>query len=586
MNKTLTINLAGLVFNIEENAYQILKEYLVAIKNQFKSEEGCDEIVADIESRLAELLKAKTHAGKQVLVDEDIHEAINVMGKPSDFEDNASEEKQTGSSAREQKNNYYKSKTRRVFRDGDNKVLGGVCSGIASYFDTDPLWIRLALVVLFFGFGSGFLLYIILWIIIPEAKTTAEKLEMRGDPIDINTISQTVKEEAEQFKNRMENFGNDVKNQYRNQSIGNKIGGLFYTIFKGIFKIISKIVGGLFVLFGTIFFVMLLLVLFNIGTVDGLSINEFLRAFTGEDFSMFWFKTGLVMCVGIPLCMFVYKGMKLLFNVKTSYRWLNLSAGVIWLVGLVMCMYLSLTILNDFSDETQLKKQIDVRFTNQDTLYVKADKNYQKNETDLDFRFDNNRWLINNAVQPSVWWGRPRVKIITSENDSVSVFIIRTAAGKQKTEASLRAKNINYNAAQQDSVLLLNNYFSFVSTDKYRNQEVDILIKLPKNKVVYLDNSLKSLLYDIENTNGIGDYEISGKYWKMTANGLTCLSCTREELMNDKDAETGEEHVINIHDSDANVHIDKHGIEVNSKDAHVKISSDGIKMEEKGKKAE
>src|SRR6201993_564091 len=214
MNKTLTINLAGLVFNIEENAYQLLKDYLAAIKNQFKNEEGCDEIVADIEARLAELLKAKTHEGKQVLIDADIHEAINVMGKPSDFDENTSEEKQGGSASREQKT-YYTNKTRRVFRDGDNKVLGGVCSGIASYFDTDPLWIRLALVVMFFGFGSGLLLYIILWIIIPEAKTTAEKLEMRGEPIDVNTISKTVKDEAENFKNRAKEFGNDMRNGFR-----------------------------------------------------------------------------------------------------------------------------------------------------------------------------------------------------------------------------------------------------------------------------------------------------------------------------------------------------------------------------------
>lgn len=582
MNKTLTINLAGLVFNIEENAYQILKDYLVAIKNQFKNEEGCDEIVADIEARLAELLKAKTHVGKQVLVDEDIHEAINVMGKPSDFEETASDEKQNYSSSNDSKSHYYKSKTRRVFRDADNKVLGGVCSGIASYFDTDALWIRLILVVLFFGFGSGFLLYIILWIIIPEAKTTAEKLEMRGDPIDINTISQTIKEEAEQFKNRVQDFGNGVKNQYNSQSVGNKVGGLFYTVFHGIFKVISKIFGALFVLFGTIFFVALLLILFNVGKIEGLTVNEFVHAFTGTEFPVFWFKVGLALCVGIPLCMFVYKGMKLLFGVKTSYRWLNLSAGAVWLAGLVMCMYLSLTIVNDFSDEVQLKRQMDVHFTNNDTLIVKADNNYKKGDTDLEFPLAGEHWIVNETKQPSIWWGRPRVKIITSENDSVSVFIVKTAAGKQKTEASLRAKNINYNAAQQDSVLLLNTNFSFEINDKYRDQEVEVLIKLPKNKVIYLDNSLKKLLYDIENVNEIFDDEMVGKYWMMTANGLTCLSCTKEELKNNNDDEDNDtDHVITINDSTANVHIDKHGIEVNSKAAHVKISSEGIKVEEK-----
>ncbi len=582
MNKTLTINLAGLVFNIEENAYQLLKDYLLAIKNQFNNEEGCDEIVADIEARMAELLKAKTHASKQVLVDEDIHTAINIMGKPTDFEDTFTEEKQHNTTTAQPGNNYYKSKTRRVFRDADNKMLGGVCSGIASYFETDPLWIRLALIILFFGFGTGLLLYIILWIIIPEAKTTAEKLEMRGDPIDINTISQTVKDEAEQLKNRAQDFANGVKSEFhyqRNYGIGNKIANFFYNLFRGLFKVISKIFGALFVLFGTLLFVALLLILFNIGKIESLSVNEFIYSFTGQDFSIFWFKTGLAMCVGIPLCMFVYKGLKLIFGIYTSYLWLNLSAGALWFVGLSICLCLSLNILTDFSDETQLKKQIDTHVSNKDTLYVKAGNTYQKADMDVDFELGNDHWFINNTAQPAIWWGKPRVKIITSENDSVSVLIVRTASGKQKTEASLRAKNINYTAAQQDSVLVLNNYFSFLSKDKYRNQGVDVLIKLPKNKIIYLDNNLKKLLYDVENVNGIYDAEMCGKYWMMTANGLTCLSCTKEELRNNnKEEEEESNHPINVNDSSTNVHIDKNGIEVHSKKAHVKISSDGIKI--------
>ena len=583
MNKTVTINLAGLVFYIEENAYQILKEYLSAIKSHFKNEEGCEEIVSDIEARLAELLKANTHEGKQVLLESDVQAAIKIMGKPEDFTDESSDTEARDSS-QENRNFAYKTHTRRVFRDGDNKILGGVCSGMASYFDTDPLWIRLALVVLFFGFGSGLLLYIILWIIIPVAKTTAEKLEMRGDPIDINTISQTIKEEAEQFKGRVQDLGNGIKKEYqRNQGAGAKLGDLLYTIFHGLFKVISKIAGVLFVLFGILLFIALLLVLFSVGNIDGLSMHEFFDAFAGKDFSLFWFKVSLALCIGIPLCMIVYKGMKLLLGIKTSYRWLNLSAGVLWLVGLVMCLYLTVTILNDFSVETPLKKQMDVHFNANDTLFIKAISVYKRNDSDVDFELEDQRWQISNNQIPALWWGKPRVKLITSENDSVSVFMIKTASGKHKTEASLRAKNINYQATQQGPVLILNNSFSFVSTDKYRNQGTEILIKLPKNKIIYLDNSLKNLLHLVENTNGISDSEMGGKYWKMTENGLTCLSCTQEDLLNAEDKEEIETGDIDIHDSDgdAHVHVGKNGIEINAKDAHVKISSDGIKVEEK-----
>ena len=578
MNKTVTINLAGLVFYIEENAYQILKDYLSAIKNHFRNEEGCEEIVADIESRLAELLKAVTHVGKQVLTDADINQAINTMGKPEDFSDGTAEETQQQSDNRDQKNRAYKTQTRRVFRDGDNKILGGVCSGLASYFDTDPLWIRLALVVLFFGFGSGLLLYIILWIIIPEAKTTAEKLEMRGDPIDINTISQTIKEEAEQFKNRVQDFGKDVKNEYHNQKksgVGNKMGHLLHTIFYSIFTIISKVFGGVFVLFGILFLVVLLLVLFNIGTIDHLSTANFFNTVVGENFPLVFTKFGLVLFAGIPLCMLVYKGMKLILGIKVRYRWLNLSAGILWFAGLMICFFQAMSIVSYFSTETQLKEQVAVVSKPADILYLKAHINYVNSGIDIDFPILGTGYLINTELTPNVWRAKPRIKIITSENDSMYVFILRSSLGADKPEAAQRAKKISYSISQHDSTLLIDKYFAFASSDKLRGQEVEILIKLPKNKVVYLDENLKRLLYDVENTNNILDDEMVGKYWKMTSNGLNCLSCTPEDL----------EHTvneINQNDEDAHVHIDKDGIEVNSKDGHVKISSeDGIHIEEK-----
>ena len=580
MNKTVTINLAGMVFYIEENAYQILKDYISAIKNHFKNEEGCEEIVTDIESRLAELLKANTNSGKQVLIEADVNNAIGIMGKPEDFADSSAEETQQQSDYREQKSRNYSTKTRRVFRDGDNKVLGGVCSGMASYFDTDPLWIRLILVVLFFGFGSGFLLYIILWIIIPEAKTTAEKLEMRGDPIDINTISQTVKEEAEQLKNRMQDFGDGVKKEYQHQKkngTANKIGHLLYTIFHGIFNILSKIFGVFFVLFGIMFFIVLLLVLFSVGTIDGLSTSGFFNAVLNENFSLFYTKIGLALFVGIPLCMLVYKGMKLVLNIKVRYRWLNLSAGILWFVGLIICLQQAITIGSCFSTETQLKEQVPVVSKPLDTLYLKANPNYTNSGMDVNFSIPGNSYYINTEVQPNTWHGKPRIKIITSENDSMYVFILRSSLGINKPEAAQRAKKLNYTIVQKDSFLLIDKYFSFASANKLRGQEIEILIKLPKNKVVYLDQNLKHLLYDVENTNNILDDEMGGKYWKMTENGLSCLSCTDQDLMHT----TGE---INIDDKDGHVHINKHGIEINSKDAHVKISGEGVHIEEKNEK--
>ncbi|MGZ3864728.1 MAG: PspC domain-containing protein [Bacteroidia bacterium] len=578
MNKTLTINISGIVFNIEEDAYENLKNYLAQIKRHFQNEEGCDEIVADIESRLAELLKSKTGASKQVLLNSDVEEAINVMGKPEDFGGEGHTEEKThaktaytGSTGR-----------RRVFRDPDNKVLGGVCSGIASYFDTDPLWIRLALVVMFFGFGSGFLLYIILWIIIPEAKTTAEKLEMRGEPIDVNTISKTVKDEAENFKNRAKEFGNDMRNGFRDSRGGfQRFADFLHSIFSTIVKIISKIVGVFFVFFGLILFVGLLSVLIGFGTVDNLSVNEFVNSFAGPEFPVFWFKTALSFAVGIPLCMFIYKGMKMILGIRFHNRWLNITAGVLWLAGLSLSLMLGIKFAGEFSQGTVLKQQVDVKWPANDTLFLKANNNYEKGETDVDFHFDHDRWLINTTAKPSVWWGRTHVKVVASENDSVYVLIMKSADGKEKAEASQRAKDISYKLEQRDSMLLIDKYFSFNSGDKFRDQEVQVLIKLPKNKTIYLDKSLKNHYYDIDNTNEILDEEMGGKFWKMTENGLTCLNCPKTDSNN---VHVNMKNGIHVHDKDAKVNIDENGIDIQSKDGDVKIDENGIKIKSKGDK--
>ena len=370
MNKTLTINISGIIFNIEEDAYETLKNYLSNIKRHFQNEEGCDEIVADIEARLSELLKAKTNVGKQVLLNTDVNEVIGVMGKPEDFGETTSSSSETKTENNTHQE-YYSNKRRRVFRDPDSKVLGGVCSGIGNYFDVDPLWIRLALVIMFFGFGSGFLLYIILWIIIPEAKKTAEKLEMRGEPVDVNTISKTIKDEAENIKNRAKDFGSDVRSRVSNRDNTGKFVDLLRQIFSTIFNVIGKIVGVFFVFFGLIMFVGLLSVLLGFGSVDNLSVNEFINSFAGPDFHTGWFKTGLALALGVPFSMLVYKGMKMLLGIRFHNRWLNISAGVLWLVGLSLSLFIGLKFAGEFSQEALLKQQIEARWPASDTLYIK-----------------------------------------------------------------------------------------------------------------------------------------------------------------------------------------------------------------------
>jgi len=198
MTQTISINLGGLLFHIDDEAYEILKSYLQAIERQFNDEKEKKDIILDIESRLAELFAERIDRQKDLIRVADVNTVISIMGEPHDFVEN--EEEQT----KEANPNFRTARpSKRMYRDPDDRILGGVCSGFGAYFHTDP-WIFRALFIVFgVFFLMGFVIYLILWIAIPEATTSAQKLEMRGEPITVENIKNTVKKEFENVKQRM-----------------------------------------------------------------------------------------------------------------------------------------------------------------------------------------------------------------------------------------------------------------------------------------------------------------------------------------------------------------------------------------------
>ena len=197
MKRTLSINLSGSVFNIDDDAYNLLKKYLDLIESHFADEKEGREIISDIESRIAELFKERITDYKQVIVIKDVEEIIEIMGQPEEIGDPMDA---SGTGGREK---FGPSRYRRIYRDPDNRILGGVCGGMGAYWHIDPLIIRIIFAVASLIFLSGVLIYLILWIVIPEAKTTAQKLEMRGEPVNISNIGKAVKEEFQNFKKKM-----------------------------------------------------------------------------------------------------------------------------------------------------------------------------------------------------------------------------------------------------------------------------------------------------------------------------------------------------------------------------------------------
>ncbi|MCK9206905.1 MAG: PspC domain-containing protein [Salinivirgaceae bacterium] len=198
MTKTLSVQLGGLLFQIDEQALAYLEDYINAIEKQFLEEEGCAEIMQDIENRMAELLTEKMDRHRDFIGTKDVDYLIGILGQPNDF--SPINDVPEGD---DQMSGVKKTISKRLYRDPDHRLLGGVCSGLAAYFDSDPWIFRVIFIGISFFFLTGLLVYAIIWLVVPEAVTSTQKLEMKGEPVTIESIKNAVKEEFEQVKQRM-----------------------------------------------------------------------------------------------------------------------------------------------------------------------------------------------------------------------------------------------------------------------------------------------------------------------------------------------------------------------------------------------
>lgn len=602
MNKTVTINISGIIFHIEEDAYEKLSKYLAAIKSLFNKADGGNEIMSDIEARIAEMLQGKTSAVKQVVLMSDVDYVIDNMGKPEEFVPDATE----STTSEEQSYNDEERVTRRLFRDGDNKVIGGVCSGIGHYFGFDPVWLRIALLLLFFFAGSGLLLYIILWIAIPEAKTTADKLKMRGEKADINNISKAVKEEAEQLKKRMEKYGKDFRDLSDRavpRNAAEKTVDFITDVLTNIGRVMFKVLGVLMVIFGIIFFLGLFSSIFGMSfmtaNVEG---NEWIDMFLLDGRDFYLGLIGIAIFVGTPIIMLIYGGVKILFKVRYSNRWVNLSAGIIWLIGFAMLIYVGTRTSQDFTKVAKLREAINVQQS--DTLVLKmnelavdygelnvSDKE-QEGERNF-YRGHRTGYMIGEHNNVKYLLGNASMNVIKSQTGKTELVIVKEARGSSKDMARMRAKHIAYNVTQNNNELLFDDLFRVNSVDKFRKQDVTAILKIPVGTVIYLDESLDGLIYDIENVTNTYDGDMIRRRWKMTEVGLVCVDCVGlisvSEHYNGNDGQDENEDVkinvngVNINAKDASIKVDSNGVNIHSKDSKVVIDKHGVHVDARNK---
>lgn len=330
MKKTLTVNLGGTVFHIDEDAYRLLDNYLSNLKIHFRKEAGADEIIDDIERRISELFAEKLTAGSQVITITDVEEVIARMGKPEDMEAENDREPSVGNATRTTIH-------RRLYRNPDDKLLGGVISGMAAYLGWDVTLLRLLLlVVLICGVGTLIPVYIVCWLVIPEARTAAEKLSMRGEAVTVENIGKTVTDGFEKVANGVNDYMKSDKPRTFLQKLGDAlvmVAGWFFKICLVIFAIICS---PLLFVFGVVF-VALLFAAVMVAIGGGAALISMFPTFdvilpTSPLSAIVMYIAGILL-VGIPLVSLVWAIFSQIFKWQPMASGLKWTLVILWIVS-------------------------------------------------------------------------------------------------------------------------------------------------------------------------------------------------------------------------------------------------------------
>lgn len=549
MNKTININLGGFFFHIDENAYKKLNRYLEAIKKSLSDDpQGKNEIISDIEARISELLSEKITDARQVVNEGDIDEIIKIMGQPEDYMEAEEGYADTGYT-------YKKRNTtgKKLFRDGDDKFLGGVASGIAHYLEIDSIWIRLLLIALFFGGGFGFLIYIILWILLPEAKTTAEKLQMEGEAVNIDNIEKKIREEFNNVSGKIKDAAEDVSEKIKNgnykktaakaksgfQDFLDALGKIILSIF----KIIGKCIGVLLVLISGATLIVFILGIFSIGSIEFLGFyDDFLHypPFFYDATMPIWLLTlFLFLAPGIPFLILFVLGLRILFtNMKKFSKTTSLTLFGIWIVSLFALGFTALEFgTSKAYDGTSIQKEatyfiakdtIRLKVVNDDTIYYQDE--LRRSSKHIEVEINGETKLYSNNI---------KIDVDKSNSERSYLQIRKKSEGRKRSKANKNAAAIEYQYIIDGNTLTLDAFFLSQEKNRTKNEQVFVTLFVPENTTVIFDTSSRKFLHNVENIQEIYDHDMVNHYFLMTPEGLNCTDCITDE--NESDAEKNDD---------------------------------------------
>ncbi len=572
MNKTININLGGLIFYIDEEAYKSLEKYLSKIKSYLKNEEGTTEIIQDIESRIAELFR-EWKRSEEVIGQKEIDKVQELLGRPEDYlvdEEETSKSIKTSNSKKETQGN------RKLFRDTENGMIGGVCAGLASYVSVDRMWIRLIAILLLVGIGwldfggTTFIAYIILWIVVPEAKTTTERLQMKGKPINLENIKESAEELGQNIQDGVRNSESHIRN----------LGDFIIKVVKILGKIVLILVGVLFLIWA-----FSLLIAF-LASLSGLIFGEFeyFRFFDRiVEYSWQYYVWIIAIAIAVIsiLIIMIKLGLSLINRRLKWHKGFVTGLIIMLFVSLFTLMSLSLSQASYYSYQYDLEKEYTLPATDSLAIPISVDSFLENHKGLVDYRgffkfgdiekdyfFDENKALV---------YQMEKVDLdIKKSNDNQIHFVNRfEASGRNREEALKNVRAIDYEVQVDSTKITVGDRISIPEDIKWREQKVKSTLYLPIGQKVLLSADFY-LRGDLVNFDYWRKDEM--RTWQMTEEGFVCLDCIQDTSdIDDTDFgiyNTGKEII----------RINKDGIHISDGNDKVIINKDGINIKSGGKK--
>ena len=600
MNKTVNINLAGIFFHIDEDAYLKLQRYLEAIKRSFTDSQGRSEIISDIEARISELFNERVKHDKQVIGNKEVEEVISIMGQPEDYlvDDEIFEDEPKTT---------YKTKSapsKKLFRDTDNSYIGGVASGLGHYLGIDAVWIRLVWLLLAIGSGGTFILiYILFWVLVPEARTTADKLTMTGEPVNISNIekkikdgfesvSETVTDVAKNVSESVSGAAKNVSDAAKNVDLkkqGNNIKSSSKSFFDTIgeiimffFTVFAKFVGIILMITGASALIALIIGLFSLGVTNILHIPglDFVEMANAGNTPIWLVSLLAFFLVGIPFFFLFYLGLKILVNnLKSIGNIAKFTLLGIWILSIIGLIIIGIRQASEHAFNERVTEKQEFYIVPNDTLIIKMVNNdkygslYRKHQS---FKF------ATNENGERIIYSSDIDIIVKSTTDSLaSISIEKSADGRDYDKATERAKNISYNYTIKGNDILLDSYLMTEAKNKFSDQEIDIILYLPEGIIANFNNNTRNFLnYRSYDDNIVSSNHVN-HFLKIKTDEVDCLDCPVEidvDIHHEDDGIIINKEGIDIKVDSSSLRINKNGLKANSPAVKVNIDNNGIQI--------